>query len=127
MSTDTGGVQRYAKVPAATGRATWHRDAKHTATSGFLQGQGTSQAAALADLGAKLAAMASRAMQDPCLAWDAANSVLWVAVTDPATGGHTELCVDMSGDVPRIGSTGGGEGPACTAFKSANGMTPVTR
>lgn len=127
MSTDQGGPARYAKVPAATGRASWHKDAPHTATSGQLQGQGTSQGAALADLAARLGAMAERAMQDPCLWWDAANSVLWIAVTDPATGGHSETCVDMSGDVPRIGSTGGGEGPACTAFRSANGMAPVTR
>jgi hypothetical protein len=127
MSTDTSGPQRYAKVRAALGRASWRKDAEHTATAGFIEGRGSSQASALESLAAQLSAMASRAGEDPALWWDAANRSLWIAVTDVASGSHTETCVDMSGDVPRIASTGSGQGPACRALVTAVGMVPVTR
>jgi hypothetical protein len=81
-------TQRYARVPAATGRAGWQRTSPHTATAGQLEGRGASQAAALADLGSKLEAMAGRAAGEPSVWWDADNAVLWVAVPDAAHGGH---------------------------------------
>lgn len=127
MSTNTGGPQRYAKVPAATGHATWSPKSDHTATAGHVTGRGTSQAAALADLGAALTAMASRAGSEPALWWDAVNRVLCIAVPDAVTGGHSSVTVSMSGDVPRITCTGAGDGDAYHAYASAEGMTPVTR
>lgn len=127
MSTDQGGPQRYARVPAATGRASWRKDAAHTATAGHLQGTGTSQAAALESLASLLSAMAGRANQDPCLWWDQGNRVLFIAFPDPVTGDHSAVTVHFSGDVPRIGSFSSGQGPACRAFTSAEGMVPVAR
>jgi hypothetical protein len=125
MSTDT--PQRYAKVPAATGRATWSPKSEHTATAGALTGRGTSQAAALADLATALTAMAGRACDDPCLWYDESGQRLWIAFPDAVTGDHLALTVDMSGPVPRITSTESGTGPACRAFLHADGMVPVTR
>jgi hypothetical protein len=127
MSTDTGTAQRYAKVPAATGRASWSPKSEHTATAGTVTGRGTSQSAALADLAAVLLAMAGRAGESPALWWDESGRRLWIAFPDAVTGDHLALTVDMSGDVPRITSESSGAGPACRAFAGAAGMTAVTR
>jgi hypothetical protein len=121
------GAPRYARVRAALGRAGWARTADHTATVGMVTGRGTSDAAALADLGSLLEAMAGRANELPSLWWDESGRTLWVAVGNPLTGDHDAVTVDMSGDVPRITSTSNGSGPACRAFSGAVGTVPVHR
>lgn len=119
---------RYARVRAIMGRASWHRNAPHTATAGTLQGTGTSQAAALDDLGSQLAAACERDAGEPSFAWDAANGNLWVAVPDVIHGGHRAYVVHMDGDTPRLGSgVSAGNADVADAFKSWAGITPVTR
>lgn len=119
-------VQRYARVPAELGRAGWQRSAGHTATSGALQGRGTSQASALESLAGQLSAMASRAGTAPAFYWDAGNQALHVAVPDAVTGDHTAYIVMIHDGEARLSvCTTGGEGAPENAFASAVGMERV--
>ena len=90
--------QRYARVPAELSRAGWQRDAAHVATAGTVTGRGTSQAAALADLGGALTAMASRASLAPAFGWDAENRMLWVAVPATRDNGSTHYVIRLDAD-----------------------------
>lgn len=118
--------QRYARIPATVRAASWHKNADVLAEAGQLTGRGTSQAAALADLGSQLAAMASRAQEAPAFWWDAANRVLWVTVPDAVHGGCTAYPVHMDGEVP---TTSGGVSSyaagATVAMAASVGIVPV--
>jgi hypothetical protein len=119
-------VQRYAKVPAQTGRAGWQRTSEHTATAGSLQGRGTSIAAALESLGAQLTAMASRADVPPAFYWDADNQALHIAVPNPVTGDHVSYIVTVLDGEARLSTcTTSGGGAPDTAFEHAIGMERV--
>jgi hypothetical protein len=119
--------QRFARVPASVRPASWHKSADTLAEAGQLTGRGTSQAAALADLGSQLAAMAGRAHEAPAFWWDADNRVLWVTVPDAVQGGCTAYPVHMDGEVPT--TAGGGvssyAAPAGTAMAQSVGIVPV--
>jgi hypothetical protein len=121
--------QRYARVPAETGRASWRKDAGHTATVGRVQGQGASQAKALDNLASLLTQAAGREATDsPSAWWDEANAVLWVAVPDVMHGGHTSFNIRMTGSGPVIGGgSEGGTAPASEAFATSAGMRRVER
>lgn len=122
------GAARYARVPAELGRDGWQRTAGRTATAGSVTGRGASDAAALDDLGALLAAMASRARQEPSFWWDADNACLHVAVPDPVDGGHTGYIVRMTDAGPvRSQCTSSGSAPAAEALTTAVGVTRVER
>lgn len=118
--------QRYARVPATVRAASWHKHADQLAEAGQLTGRGASQAAALADLGSQLAAMAGRAHEAPAFWWDAANRVLWVTVPDAVSGGCTAYPVHFDGEVP---TTSGGvssyAAPAAVAMAQSVGIVPV--
>lgn len=118
--------QRYARVPAALGRAGWQPTAAHTATTGQLAGRGKSQAEALADLARLLEEAAHRVREAPAFWWDADNRVLWVTVPDAVHGGCTAYPVHMDGEVP---TTSGGvttyEAPAAAAMAQSVGIVPV--
>lgn len=96
------------------------------AEAGQLTGRGASQAAALADLGSQLAAMASRAQEAPAFWWDADNRVLWVTVPDVVSGGCTAYPVHLDGEVP---TTSGGVSSyaagASEAMARSVGIVPV--
>lgn len=122
------GAARHARVPAELGRDGWARTAGHTATAGTATGRGASMGAALDDLGAVLAAMASRAHDEPSFWWDAANGQLHVAVPSPVDGGHTSYIVRMGDAGPSLSQcTSSGSAPACDALASAVGVTRVER
>lgn len=97
-----GDTTRFARVRATMGRAGWSRHAAHTATAGTVQGTGSSQVLALADLAGQLTEAAGRGQQDPVFAWDKANAVLWVAVPDVMHGGHRQYAVRMGPGGPEV-------------------------
>jgi hypothetical protein len=124
----TGDARRYARVPAAMGRAGWRRDAEHTASAGQLTGRGTSQQTALDDLSGQLEAMAGRALQEPAFWWDADNQALHVVTPDPVTGGHFAWIVRMAGDGPVLSpGMSCGKAPVGDALTTAVGMERVPR
>jgi hypothetical protein len=116
-------VQRYAKVPADMSRDGWARHADHVATTGGVNGRGTSQAAALEGLAANLAGMAAHVHDAPVFGWDDANSTLWVAVPSPF-GGSTHYIVpfDAAGKPSVSGSVTSASAPARDAWKCAEGI-----
>lgn len=118
--------QRYARVPAEVRPASWHKSADTLAEAGQLTGRGTSQAAALSDLGSQLAAMAGRAHEAPAFWWDAANRVLWVTVPEAVQGGCTAYPVHLAGEVPTTSSgVSSYAAPAATAMARSVGIVPV--
>jgi uncharacterized Zn finger protein (UPF0148 family) len=122
-------VQRFAKVPAETGRAGYARTAPHTATAGTVQGRGTSQRAALDDLGTMLTAAMARAGSDtPSFAWDAANQALSVAVPDVMHGGSVTYMVRFDDNGPLTWfETSGNACEAKDAFATSVGTAIVPR
>ena len=118
--------QRYARVPATVRPASWHKNAPMVAEAGQLAGQGTNIAAALADLGSQLAAMASRAQEAPAFWWDAANRVLWVTVPDAVSGGCTAYPVHFDGEVPTAsGGVSSYAASAAVAMARSVGIVPI--
>jgi hypothetical protein len=118
---------RYARVPAELSRAGWQRTAAHVATAGQVTGRGTSQAAALADLGASLEAMAGRARTEPAFWWDADNQGLHVVVPDAVTGDSVAYMVMFDAGTVRLSTgTTGMAGPPETALAHAEGLERVT-
>lgn len=118
---------RYARVPATMGHGPWSGKSGHTATAGAVQGRGTSESKALADLGALLAAAASRdASAEPSF-WADENGGLWVAVPDVMHGGFRSYRVSgvtVASDASAK-MTGSGTGDASEAYTSAAGMRKI--
>jgi hypothetical protein len=124
----TDQAQRYAKVPADMSRASWHRNAGHVATAGEVTGRGTSQAAALADLGSALTTMASRASDHPAF-WADDQGGLWVVIPDALTGGSMSYRVSgvtVSPDATAY-PAGSNAASAEEAHATAVGMTRIPR
>jgi hypothetical protein len=118
--------QRHARVPAELSREGWQRTAGHAAAAGQVTGRGTSDAAALADLGSALEAMASRAYAEPAFWWDAANRQLHVVTPDHVSGGHHSYIVRMTDAGPvQSRCTSSGSAPVGEALSTAVGMTRV--
>jgi hypothetical protein len=119
--------QRHAKVPAELSRAGWQRTAAHVATAGQVTGRGTSDAAALADLGGALAAMAGRARVEPAFWWDADNQGLHVVVPDAVTGDSAAYMILIADGTARLSvCTTGMAGPPSEALATAVGLERVT-
>lgn len=118
--------QRYARVPAELSRAGWQRGSAHVATAGEVTGRGTSQAAALADLGEALTAMASRANDQPAF-WSDDQGGLWVAVPDMRDGGSTSYRVSGVTAAPDATArlTSFNRASADQAHESAEGMARI--
>jgi hypothetical protein len=118
---------RYARVPAELSRAGWQRTAAHVATAGQVTGRGTSDAAALADLGESLTAMAGRLRPGPAFWWDADNQGLHVVVPDPVTGDSVAYMVMIADGTARLSvCTTGMVGPPSDALATAVGLERVT-
>lgn len=118
--------QRHARVPAELSREGWQRTAGHAATAGQVTGRGTSGAAALADLGSALEAMASRAYAEPAFWWDADNGCLHVITPDHVSGGHFAHIVVMTDAGPYVSTgTSSGAAPAGEALATAVGLERV--
>jgi hypothetical protein len=118
--------QRYAKVPAELSKAAWPPKSPHAARAGVFRGEGSSQAAALADLGGQLEAMAARAMARPSF-WAGDQDDLWIAVPDPVTGGSvsyriTGVTVSPGAAVREVSFNAA---PAGEAHESSEGMTRI--
>ena len=118
---------RYARVQATMGTEGWGRHAPHTATVGTLTGRGSSQAAALADLGRLITGACQRDASDAVkFAYDADNGQLWVAVPDVMHDGYRGYAVDVSGDQPAGARLCvNGSGPARDAWSHAVGMAEL--